>query len=169
MPIDPDPSSEPATWLRAWHESAAGAGEPPAGGLAGLTAAALDEAGTAGVRAAVLQLDEGLPLPTVGEHDLLALVRAAVRSGRLRIDRAPPALLSLVSVVQAPAPAPAAPPPRAPVRARPPAPSPAVDATFADLDVGAMVAVMEQAARDGTPFCEECARAARERAAAENA
>jgi branched-chain amino acid transport system ATP-binding protein len=30
----------------------------------------------------------------------------------------------------------------------------------AELDVAAMVAVLVQAAQDGVPFCEECARAA---------
>jgi hypothetical protein len=43
------------------------------------------------------------------------------------------------------------------------APPPAAETTFgSDLDVAAMVAVLVQAAQDGVPFCEECARAAAE-------
>ena len=69
-----------------------------------------------------------------------------------------------LAAVRAPAAAPAPPAssPSAP-RAAPVAAAPPVETTFgSDLDVAAMVAVLVQAAQDGVPFCEECARAAAE-------
>jgi len=59
----------------------------------------------------------------------------------------------------------AAPPPAAASRARAaaasPAPPPAADPASLrpDLDAAAMVQVLRQAARDGSAFCEECAKA----------
>lgn len=70
----------------------------------------------------------------------------------------------LVMVAPAPAPAPAsaapAPGPAAAARQASPAPAAAAGTFEVELDVAAMVAVLQQAARDGVPFCEECARAA---------
>jgi hypothetical protein len=129
---------------------------------------AIDDAAALALhRAALLDLDEGVPLPLLDEHAVLSLVRAARAAHRLRPsgDDRPPLLPLVAAPVAAPAPAPSAAPParRAAVAAPPPAP----DATFgSDLDVAAMVAVLTQAARDGVPFCEECAKAAAARAAA---
>ena len=125
-----------------------------------------DDARLARHRAAALALDEGIPLPLLDGHAVLALLGTAIASGRLRLDDERPALMSLVAArVGAPATAPAATSP--PRRASPSAPPSTPDATFGDaLDVGAMVAVLTQAAADGTPFCEECAKAAAARAAA---
>lgn len=68
--------------------------------------------------------------------------------------------------ITTPAPAPAAsapaPSPAAAARRAAPAAAPAAGTFEVDLDVAAMVAVLQQAARDGVPFCEECARAAQE-------
>ncbi|WP_205702693.1 hypothetical protein [Rubrivivax rivuli] len=67
-----------------------------------------------------------------------------------------------------PAPAPAASPPApapspaAASRVAAPAAAPAAGTFELDVDVAAMVAVLQQAARDGVPFCEECVRAAQE-------
>ena len=53
------------------------------------------------------------------------------------------------------------PPPAAAPRAAAAAPASVAETTFGpQLDVAAMVAVLQQAAQDGVPFCEECARAA---------
>jgi hypothetical protein len=65
-----------------------------------------------------------------------------------------------------------APPPPAPASsprpaAAPAAAPPAAETTFgSDLDVAAMVAVLQQAAQDGVPFCEECEKAKRAATAA---
>ncbi len=68
--------------------------------------------------------------------------------------------LALATPAPAPAaPAPAASPAASSRRAAPPA-APAPGTFEVELDVAAMVAVLQQAAREGVPFCEECARAA---------
>lgn len=84
------------------------------------------------------------------------------------LDDAVGAAPRLLPMAPPPAP-PAAPPPPPPAarRSAPAAPVAAPIGTFTPaLDVAAMVAVLRQAARDGVPFCEECARAAAERAGA---
>lgn len=69
----------------------------------------------------------------------------------------PPRLLRLVRLAGPTAAPP--PPPASPRREAAPAAAPAT--TFIPtLDAAAMAAVLVQAARDGVPFCEECARAA---------
>lgn len=72
----------------------------------------------------------------------------------------PPRLLRLVRLA---GPAAAPPPPASPRREAVPAAAPAAApaTTFTPtLDAAAMAAVLVQAAREGVPFCEECARAA---------
>lgn len=70
----------------------------------------------------------------------------------------PPRLLRLVRLA---GPAAAPPPPASPRREAAPAAAAAPATTFTPtLDAAAMAAVLVQAARDGVPFCEECARAA---------
>lgn len=60
-----------------------------------------------------------------------------------------------------------APPRRSPPRqaSSPPTPVPVEPGPFDNLDQSAQVAVLLQAAADGAPFCEECAKAARGHAA----
>jgi pyruvate/2-oxoglutarate dehydrogenase complex dihydrolipoamide acyltransferase (E2) component len=70
--------------------------------------------------------------------------------------------LALTPPAPAPAAAAPAPSPASAAGRAAPAAAPAAGTFGADLDVAAMVAVLQQAARDGVPFCEECARAAQE-------
>jgi hypothetical protein len=70
--------------------------------------------------------------------------------------------LALTPPAPAPAPTSPAPSPATAARRAAPAAAPAPGTFETDLDVAAMVAVLQQAARDGVPFCEECARAAQE-------
>lgn len=111
---------------------------------------------------AALGLDGALP--RLSEHEVAAALTPHVVSGRVLLsgDPAPMRLLAMGSKpVAAPAPAPAA-ARRATV---PTAPEPLVAAAV-ELDVAAMVQTLIDAARDGVPFCEECARAAAAAAAA---
>jgi hypothetical protein len=153
--------------LRAWHAPESG----PASVFHGdrgaprrtLGAGALDDGPQAMLRAAALQLDEGIPMPRLDHHDLLSLVSTAVATGWLRVGGPPPALMPLVgaraAAVAPPAPRPAAPPRRTAAVA-----APVAEGTFgADVDVAAMVAALTRAAADGVPFCEECAKAAARR------
>lgn len=122
------------------------------------------------LRTQVAGLPAEVGLVQIDTAALVDRVAAALASGALRAcgGAAKARLLPLarrLPATAASAPAPAA----SSARATPaPAPSPApADSTFgANLDVAAMVAVLQQAAQDGTPFCEECARAAAAREAA---
>jgi hypothetical protein len=91
------------------------------------------------------------------EHQVAALVASALMSDRLRLGgpAQSPTLLAQGTKPQSAAPAPAPAAARAPAAA--PAPAPAAGP---ELDVAAMVQVLLDAARDGVPFCEECAKAA---------
>lgn len=103
-----------------------------------------------------LSVDAGGELAGPAWQPLLAVDPAAIRAPLFRLvpKRAPPG----------PAPAPSTPPAAAPrARTAPTTSSPgadgpsSADATFpADLDVGAMVAALQAAARSGSPFCEQC-------------
>jgi hypothetical protein len=162
------PTTHPAA-LRPWHDAQAGDAITPPGDVASarlwLAHAVGDDATLAAQRLAALALVDGTELSRLDDHQLIDHLAAAVAHGRLRTAGARPALRRLV-VAAAPAPAPAPPPPAAAPRAAPVAPPPAVESTFgSELDVAAMVAVLVQAAQDGVPFCEECARAAAEAAA----
>ena len=89
---------------------------------------------------------------------LLARPHAAARAAT-GLQMRPLALTPPAPAPAAPAPAPS---PAAAARRAAPAAAPAPGTFDAELDVAAMVAVLQQAARDGAPFCEECARAAQE-------
>ena len=119
-----------------------------------------DDGAMAQARLLALALGDGTDWSRCGDHQVLhALAVAPPTQG----PAAPVALMQLVAP-PAPAPAPAPPAPSPAPRAAAPAAAPApaaADGTFGTaLDVAAMVAVLQQAARDGVPFCEECARAA---------
>ena len=99
------------------------------------------------------------------DHAVADRITAGITAGAMRVCGPAKALtLYGLTAVRAPAAAPAPPAPSsAPPRATPVEAPPPVETTFAsDLDVAAMVAVLVQAAQDGVPFCEECARAAAE-------
>jgi hypothetical protein len=110
-----------------------------------------------GAEAATVMLDD---------QALADRIAAGINTGVLRVCGAATAqklygLVAIKAAAAAPTPSAAAAP--AP-RAAPVAPPPPVETTFvADLDVAAMVAVLVQAAHDGVPFCEECAKAAARR------
>jgi hypothetical protein len=123
--------------------------------------AIVDGAASARLRLAALGLGDGSDLSRCDDHQIVELLGAAVAQGRLAAGPvAAPQLLRLATA----APPTAAPPPpaAAPRAAAAAAAAPTVaETTFgAELDVAAMVAVLVQAAQDGVPFCEECARAA---------
>jgi hypothetical protein len=117
-----------------------------------------DDGAMAQARLQALALGDGTDWSRCGDHQVLHALSVAPPS---QAPAAPVAMMRLVAPpAPAPAPAPPAPSP-APRAAAPAAPAPAAEGTFgAALDVAAMVAVLQQAARDGVPFCEECARAA---------
>jgi hypothetical protein len=120
-----------------------------------------DDAALAALRLRALELADGNDWSRYEDHEVVAQLAAAQTQGR---GGASPAPAGVRLFRLAPAPEAAAPSPPAP------APSPraaaaavplAAETTFGlGLDVAAMVAVLRQAAQDGTPFCEECARAA---------
>ncbi len=123
-----------------------------------LAADVTDDGAMAQARLQALALGDGTDWSRCGDHQVLhALAVAPPAQG----SATPVALMRLVAP-PAPAPAPAPPAPSPAPRAAAPAPAPAAaEGTFGTaLDVAAMVAVLQQAARDGVPFCEECARAA---------
>jgi len=153
--------------LSLWSDSPGGGLLVPAGDLVaarqGLSPSLDDDASTSLLRAAALALTDGSDLSRVDSHTLVDQLAAALADGRLRDNRGADSL-KLLRLIPAAAPAPPPPPPAAAPsprpQAAPPAPAP-VESTFdAGLDVAAMVAVLVQAAQDGVPFCEECARAA---------
>ena len=151
--------------VRPWHEPGAGsaisAHDDPRGAREWLALSMGDDAALARLRMTALALADGTDLSRIDDHRLLDHLAAAAAAGRLRIAGAAPKLLRLVPA-PAPAPAPAAPPASA-ARVAPVAAPAAAETTFgSDLDVAAMVAVLVQAAQDGTPFCEECERQASE-------
>ena len=101
------------------------------------------------------------PAPAICDDQAVAdRITAGISAGSIRVcgparALALPGLAAVRAPVAAPARAAAAP------RAAPVAPPSAVQTTFgSDLEVAAMVAVLVQAAQDGVPFCEECAKAA---------
>ncbi len=109
---------------------------------------------------------EATPL-SLDDQALADQLAARIASGAIRVcgARQAPALYA-VSSTPAAAAAPAAPSPSpsstAPAAAAPATPAPAAaDTTFgSSMDPAAMAATLREAARDGVPFCEECARAA---------
>jgi len=95
------------------------------------------------------------------DHEVLDDLARRMVSGRLRIAsgdaRRPPAIPITAKPVAAPALPPEPVRTRAPVPAPParPAPAPAPPS----VEMSAQAAALVEAARDGTPFCEECAKA----------
>lgn len=156
--------------LRDWHE-----GEPaelevppmdPVAAAAWLAPAVVDDAQNAELRLRADALADGGDWSRLDEFTVREHLATALEQGRLLAGTtARPELLRLVPpmVAAPPPPPPAASSPRAAPTAAPPPP----DGTFdVELDVAAMVAVLQQAAEDGVPFCEECARRAAEAEAA---
>jgi len=159
--------------IRLWSD-ASGAGPGP---LHGDTHAARERvAAAAGDSAAVLPLRlvapalaDGTDWSRVDDQAVVDQIGAALAQGRLLIGATQQLQLRRLVSAEPPVPPPPPPPPAAasaPRSAPAAAPPPAVETTFgSELDVQAMVAVLVQAAQDGVPFCEECARAAAEAAA----
>ena len=137
-----------------------------------LAAAAGDDAAMAALRVSALALADGNDWARCDDHEVIVQLAAAQAQGRLATHAPPAARLYRLAPVPAPGAAPApAPAPASSPRAAPASASSsaAAETTFsAALDTAAMVAVLQQAAQDGVPFCEECARAAaaRQQAAA---
>ena len=128
-----------------------------------------DDAAMGALRTLALSLGDGTDWSRADDHHLLDHLSAAVVHGRLHAGPAAPPRLRRMVTAAAPAPAPP-PPPASSARAAASesAPPPVVETTFgSDVDVAAMVAVLQQAAQDGVPFCEECAKAAAQRQSAE--
>lgn len=127
---------------------------------ADFTSAIVDGAASARLRLAALGLGDGVDLSRCDDHQLVELLDAAVAQLRLATGAVTaPQMLRLPSA--APPTAAPPPPPAAAPRAAAAAPASVAETSFAaELDVAAMVAVLQQAAQDGVPFCEECARAA---------
>lgn len=119
-----------------------------------------NDAGLARLRSLARSLNNGQDLCRLDEHQLIDCLTPLLADGRLHFVSPPPLFYQLVPV-SAPVAvaAPAAPAPTGPRAAPAPAPEPA-ETTFApNLGLEAMVAVLRAAARDGVPFCEECASA----------
>jgi hypothetical protein len=67
-----------------------------------------------------------------------------------------------ITIAEAPTAAPPPAPRRTPAPARPSAPTPAYSTFPAGIDAAAIAQILKDAAKDGTPFCEECMKAALE-------
>ncbi len=156
---------------RPWHET----GGADGGALRGdsvevrqwLDRLLIDDADTAWARSDALALADGTELSRLDDAQLKDHLTPAWAAGRLVSALGPAVVLRALTTIAPPAaaPAPAASSPRAAAAA---APAAAADTTFApDLDVAAQVAALTQAAQDGVPFCEECAKAAAKRTLAE--
>ncbi len=97
------------------------------------------------------------------DHALAERITAGITAGSMRVC-GPAQALRLYGLATVSAATPAASAAAAAPRAAPVAPPPPAETTFGpDLDVATMVAVLVQAAQDGVPFCEECAKAAAKR------
>lgn len=125
---------------------------------------AIDDVGRSALRCAALGLADGTELSRLDDAKLKDHLAAALMARRL--DTAVGAPVVLRALTQrtgraAVAPAPAA----SSQRVAPVAPAPAAETTLgSDVDIDAMVAVLVKAARDGVPFCAECAKASAKRA-----
>ncbi len=120
-----------------------------------------DDVASAQLRLLALSLADGADLSRLDDHHVAAGLAAARASGRLRlVAQAPPTLMRLAfspAGGEVPGAASAAGPRR---EAAVEAATPPENTFAADLDAEAMAAALVQAAQDGVPFCEECARAA---------
>ena len=123
----------------------------------------------------------GAALNLLDDHEVLSVLCRAIVGGRLWLRgmgatseaELPDAATGKDSgwgVAVAPpaggAPSPPAPPPPSSRAPAPMAPAPAAPPPPPDLDNAAQAAALREAARTGVPFCEECAKAAREHEAA---
>jgi len=128
----------------------------------------IDDADAGQLRGYALGLADGTDWSRLDEAQVKQQVATALEDGRLRTGAGALVVLRPMGQVSAPVAAPAPPAPAPSPRAAPVAPPPPVETTFgSDLDVAAQVAVLVQAAQDGVPFCEECAKAAAKQAAEE--
>jgi guanyl-specific ribonuclease Sa len=107
-------------------------------------------------------LSDGADYSRLDDHGVLVQVVAAILSRTLGAAQAP-AQSSKFRLTTKPTASPA--PSSAPARARSSATAPAPAVAEPELDVEAQVAVLQQAAKDGTPFCEECEKARKQQAA----
>ncbi len=155
------------TAVAPWHQAVpGGAALRPGDPLAARQWAAAhigDDAAMGGLRTMALLLADSTDWSRHDDHAVADQIAAACASGHLvvlpRWGR--PTMYRLIPAL-APAPPPAPPAPAPTPRAAPATPPPPVETTFSpDLDVAAMVAVLQQAAQDGVPFCEECDKARR--------
>lgn len=158
--------------LRRWHSDGGaddGIGRlDPVQARQWLDRQVIDDADACQLRNYALGLNDGTDWSRLDNAQVKRQVAIALENGRLRTGAGAPVLLRPLGRVSVPAAAVAAPAPAPSPRAAPVAPPPPVETTFgSDLDVAAQVAVLVQAARDGVPFCEECAKAAAKRAATE--
>ena len=122
----------------------------------------IDDADAALARGYALGLADGTELSRLDDAQLKDHLCPALTTGRLAVTRGTPVVLRALTQSVPPAAAPATEAPASRPRTAPaPAPTPAADTTFEpNLDVAAQVSALKQAAQDGVPFCEECARAA---------
>ncbi len=158
--------------LKPWT-AGAGAGVSPGDPVAArqwLDRQVIDDADAGQLRRFALNLADGTDWSRLDDAQVKQQLAAALADGHLRTGAGAQPVLHSLGQVLAPV---AAPPPPAPApspRAAPvAAPSPAETTFGPDLDVAAQVAVLVQAAQDGVPFCEECAKATAKRTAAEAA
>ena len=130
---------------------------------------ASDDVGRGALRSAALGLADGTELSRLDDAQLNDQLFAAMMAGRLRPAAETPVVLRQLTQTAQPAAAPR----HTPATSRPRAPTaatsaPAAESTFEpNLDVAAQVAVLQQAAQDGVPFCEECAKSTARRTLAE--
>lgn len=124
------------------------------------------------IRSALNSCGDDLALSRVDDQGVIVQLAALLVNGRVRVcgDQAnvglklpeahwPSAASARATSTAVPISSVIAPSPRS---SRPPAP--VEEKQAAELDVAAMVATLRAAAKNGTPFCEECARAARQAA-----
>ena len=126
----------------------------------------IDDSDASEARGYALGLSDGTELSRLDGAQLKDHLAAAMMAGRLDAALGTPVVLRVLTQTARPAAAasPSAPAASSPRAASAAAPAPAAETTFGpDLDVVAQVAVLVQAARDGVPFCEECAKAAAKR------
>ena len=128
---------------------------------------AINDVERSALRGAALGLADGTELSRLDDAQLKDHLSAALMRGHLSAAAKTSVVLRRLTQSAQPAaaitgaPAVAASSPRAAAEA---APAPAAETTFGPgLDVAAQVAALVQAAQDGVPFCEECAKAAAKR------
>jgi hypothetical protein len=137
----------------------------PFGELAGIAMgqgyALVDDVDREQFRLHAANLNDGTDYSRVDDHGVCVQVIASISSqSRGSVQATTDSLKFRLSPRPVSSPAPSS----APARARSSgAPAPAV--VEPEVDVHAQVAVLQQAARDGTPFCEECEKARKQQAA----